>query len=408
MTLESFLESRPTDAETLHDPRVEIWEGAAPFDQAENRALWESLWERSRSTIAIITPEAIARWCRRFGDCESLRTVVVKDHLPGGEPRLLAALPLIAANHLPMTTVGDLPSNSWFQCGDLLLDESPLAMPPIEGVSPMKIVLDRLIEGLRELPWPILWIPTVRIEAMRWRLLIWALQQAGIAVDVKDRYLSGRVRLAGDWSTYQSKLSRKMRSQMKRKEKKLAQQGEVDFRYNERHTKDEVDRVMDLIFQVEDHGWKGRGGSSILQVDGIADLYRAVAHELAAKDRLRTITLHVGGRPVAGGLGYAVKNVLTLHKIGYEEEFADFKPGMIMIHRLIEACHADPSCETVDFSSPIQEYHRRWRPTMYRVARLGVPLCRRGAVMLDGIRRCRSVIGRGDKLSRAGDLGNGE
>lgn len=406
MTLKSHLENPPVADMTLYDPRAEIWEGSIPADRPDYRELWDSLWNHSHATTAISTPEMTEQWCKDFADPDSLHTVVVEDRSPNGQGRLLASLPLMAAHHLPMTTVGDLPSDPWFQGTDLLLDESVLSMPPIGEASPMKLVLDQLVEGVRQLPWPILWFPNVRIETMRWRLLVWALKQAGLTVDVRDRYLSSQIRLAGDWSTFQSQLSRNMRSQMKRKWKKLAEQGEIDFCFNRLHTPDEVDRTMNLIFKIEDLGWKGRNGSSILKVEGIADFYRIVAHELASKDWLRTVTLHVAGRPIAAGFGYEVKNVLTLYKIGYDEEFTEFKPGMLLIHRLIEACHSDPSCEIIDFAGPIQDYHKRWKPTTYRVARLGVSLNRRGSMMLDGIRHCQSIFGKDEKYLKAGDLGN--
>ena len=92
--------------------------------------------------------------------------------------RMVAALPLAGRRSGGLLPVADLTANYWSPNGELLLDESDDA----------PAALDLLAAALDDLPWPLVWLDLVPVEAPRWRMLAAALARRGLAVDLHRRY----------------------------------------------------------------------------------------------------------------------------------------------------------------------------------------------------------------------------
>ena len=127
---------------------------------------------------------------------------------------------------------------------------------------------------------------------------------------------------------------------------------------------------MQRAFELEDRGWKGRAGTSALRTPGAADFLLRQARCLAADDRLWLAFLRCGERDIAFCYGVLAKGVLHSFKIGYDDDFAAHSPGHLLQFHLLQAIHADPAVQAIDYIGEMSEYHESWRPESYPFARL--------------------------------------
>lgn len=102
------------------------------------------------------------------------------------------------------------------------------------------------------------------------------------------------------------------------------------------------------MLAVEQSGWKGRGGTAILDDPAIARFYSALAREAARADALRCAMLWDGERLVAFELGVLCERRLFLPKVGYDEGYADLSPGYVLAAEHIRHACEDPGIDWYD------------------------------------------------------------
>ena len=138
----------------------------------------------------------------------------------------------------------------------------------------------------------------------------------------------------------------------------------------DRLTPQETIGPMREALRVEDAGWKGAEGTSIVHTPEIYHFFLHHARLLAGWNQLALAILRCGGRAVAFSYGLAAKGVFYSLKVGYDPEFAACSPGQLLRCRLIERLCADPAWRGLDFVGPISEAQAHWRPRTYPVGRL--------------------------------------
>jgi len=318
---------------------------------------WDDLWRRSRATLPSLCAEPAAQWVEHFASPDRFHAVVVE-----AEGRWVAALPTVRRKAAGLIEVAALPCNEWSASGELLLDES--AEPAA--------ALEALAASLRELPWPMLWLDEVAIDAPHWRQFHAALVRAGMTIARRRRFEAGRVETVGDWAAYRRRWSRKHRQTMARAVRRMTALGGMRLDVVSRFASGEVAAWMRRGFAVEDRGWKGRAGSSILRSPDMADFYLRLAQQAARCGHLELAMLRCGDRDAAFSFGLTAKGVFHSIKIGYDETFAACHPGQLLRGLLLERFFADPEHRVMDFQGPMTEAHAAWRPKTYPVVRLAV------------------------------------
>lgn len=319
-------------------------------------AAWDDLWQRSDATAPLLRAELVAQWVEQFSPQGGLRALAVVEE----QGRWLAALPLVPAPDGGVLRTGRLASNDWSCSGDLLLDSAVPAAP----------VLDLLVRGMRTLPWRMLWLNQIAVDAPRWRALGEALDRAGMVSDSYGHTRYGMIPTGGDWDAYCRGLSKKDRVKMERCGRRLAEQGEVRLDVYTRVGADGVEGLLRRAFEVEDRSWKGRAGTSVLRSPGMLGFFTRQARQLAAWGQLELAFLECGGKPVAFSYGHAAKGVSCWHKIGYDPGFGCCSPGQLLQWRLLQWLHAGAAHRAVDTAGPLTDALGMWNPAPYRLGRL--------------------------------------
>jgi CelD/BcsL family acetyltransferase involved in cellulose biosynthesis len=167
------------------------------------------------------------------------------------------------------------------------------------------------------------------------------------------------VTVEGDWADYlHAHVGRHQLKELQRSRRRLTERDALAFEWLAPEP-DEVDDLLDEGFLVESSGWKRRTDTAILSNTHSAAFYREVGRWAAANRWLRLGFLRIGGRPAA--FEFAVENggVLSLLKGGYDETFARFGPGVLLLHDLLE--HAfQRKIREVDLLGGSDPYKLRW------------------------------------------------
>jgi CelD/BcsL family acetyltransferase involved in cellulose biosynthesis len=172
----------------------------------------------------------------------------------------------------------------------------------------------------------------------------------------------------GDWAAYRAAMKSKWGS-VERKERKMIREQAGRLLLVE--PPDDLDRQLDEGFRVEASGWKGAGGTAIASRPETAAFYRAVAHAFAARGELRLSGISFGDQAVAFDLAILRGRRLYVLKTGYDEQFAQLSPGLVLRRAVTERCF-ELGLETQELLGDDLPWKRRFatgdRP--HRVARI--------------------------------------
>ena len=358
--------------------------------------MWDDLWWRSHVTRPTVRAEMVAQWLEQFSLRSEFHALVVED-----QGQWVAALPLVRSSHSRLLSTGGITSNEWSSNGDLLLD--PCA--------PVDAVMEVLVAGMREVPWQLLWLDEVPLDAPRWMALRQAIDRAAVASDHHEQTEVGLIEIRDDWQAFQRSLSKKHRHNMGRCNRRLAEQGEVWVEMLSQLDSEQLEPCLRKAFEIEDRSWKGEAGTSVLRVPGMFDFFFRQARQLAQWDQLELAFLYCGQEPVAFSYGYTAKGVSHWHKIGYEPQHRSCTPGQLLQSQLLQRFHSQAECQAVDTMGPLTHALAKWNPTPYRIGRLTIaPRRLIGRLALYASKRWAPCLRRlrGEKSDRGSQRKTGE
>jgi CelD/BcsL family acetyltransferase involved in cellulose biosynthesis len=339
-------------------------------------AVWDDLWWRSNAALPTLRAELIARWMEHFAPQARFHALVVED-----QGQWVAALPLVGRRVASLLSAGATLGNSWSEAADLLWDASLTADNAIG---------DALVETASRLPWQLLWLDSVPIDAPQWRAMRAALERSGVASIARLQGHTGRLHIEHDWNACQRRWSGNHRRKIARLLVRLQSRGDVMLQWRDRFAPQEVEPLLRQALEIENAGWKGAAGTSVLRTPGMFDFFLRQARQLAQWEQLVLATLRCGDTPVAFCYAMAAKGVLHSWKVGYDSQYADYGPGQLLRYSLIERLQGDSEFCALDFVGPLSEAQSHWRPETYPVARLiCAPRRWPGRLALQAYRRLR-------------------
>jgi hypothetical protein len=255
---------------------------------------WDDLWWRSDVEMPLTRAELLAQWLEQFRPTAAFRALVVAD----GQ-RWIAALPLVACRVGRVIPAGAMPCNPWASCGDVLLDPAADA----------DAVCGRLMAEIAQLRWQLLWLDEVASESPRWQALLRGCQEAGLPAAFHHRLRVGRVEINQPWDVYQKRLPKNHRQGMVRFARRLACEGEVRFEMRSQREPSEIGPWMREAFGIENLGWKGRSGTSVLRSGTMPGYFLRQAEQLARWGQLETAAVRLDGQMIAFIYGMRAKGV---------------------------------------------------------------------------------------------------
>ncbi len=300
-------------------------------------AEWERLAQRAEAS-PFLWPGWIDAWWRAFGAGQlQILTVYENGHLTGVLPlrRFGGALSSTTNNsHTPLfgflaaneTAVKQL-SHALFSQKPRRIDLSFLS-PTDAGVSLARAAAD----------------------AARYRVLTESVQAAPYVV------------IDGDWDAYESGLRRKFRSELRRRRRRLEEEGRLTLEVSD--GTERLDELLEEGFRVERSGWKGSYGTSIDSQPAARRFYIEVAQWAAKHGWLRLAFLRLDGQALAFDYCLEYDKTHYLLKTGYDPKYGNFGPGM-QIRYLMLARAFSEGLTTYDFLGAGSDYgwKREWTST---------------------------------------------
>jgi CelD/BcsL family acetyltransferase involved in cellulose biosynthesis len=177
-----------------------------------------------------------------------------------------------------------------------------------------------------------------------------ALRQEGL----RPRVLQSHLRACLDASQDGEELlrdalgARKLK-RLRRQRDRLADHGAV--RFEVARTPGTVTAALEIFLRLEASGWKARRGTALIQDDGDASFIRRAVPALAESGACEIVTLHAGESPVAAGIVLRHRDRAFYFKVGIDEHFARFSPGVQLTLDLTRHLCADPAIATADSSA---------------------------------------------------------
>lgn len=141
-------------------------------------------------------------------------------------------------------------------------------------------------------------------------------------------------------------LGPKKLKELRRQRHRLAEHGEVGFEMA--RTPDEVARALEIFLILEASGWKAQRGTALTQDDGDASFIRRAALGLAKHGQCQIAVLSAGTTPVAAAVILRHLDRAFYFKLGVDERFAKFSPGVQLTLDVTRHLCADPAIAVVD------------------------------------------------------------
>ncbi|HMC63350.1 MAG TPA: GNAT family N-acetyltransferase [Gemmataceae bacterium] len=148
--------------------------------------------------------------------------------------------------------------------------------------------------------------------------------------------------------------SREQRKTLRRREKRLAEAGRIDYARLE--PGDDLDRWLVDFLQVEASGWKGQQRTALASHAADCAFFTRVAQAAFTRNRLGLFALRLDGRPIALQCYFQGGDGAFFFKTAYDETYARFSPGILLQVALIHRLHETRAVQWVDSCSLPQSY----------------------------------------------------
>jgi len=174
-----------------------------------------------------------------------------------------------------------------------------------------------------------------------------AMAGEGLRPRLLQSYLRACLDATGDGDELlRDALGAKKLKELRRQRHRLAEHGAVGFEVARNPS--QVEAALEIFLRLEASGWKGLRGTALIQHPGDAAFIRRAAVALAENRQCEIITLRAGDTAVAAGIVLRHRDRAFFFKLGVDERFAKFSPGVQLTLDLTRHLCADPAIASAD------------------------------------------------------------
>lgn len=218
---------------------------------------------------------------------------------------------------------------------------------PLLGRDHAEQAAGRLLDGARKAGAHALMLRDMSLDGAAMKAFTAVLARDGLT----PRVLQSHVRAALDATLDPDELLReglgpKKLKELRRQRNRLGDHGEVHF--DIARTPAEVTAAIETFLNLEASGWKAKRGTALVQHAGDAAFVRRATCALAATAQCEIVTLRAGETPVAAAIVLRHQDRAFYFKLGVDERFSKFSPGVQLTLDLTRHLCADPTIALVD------------------------------------------------------------
>jgi len=145
------------------------------------------------------------------------------------------------------------------------------------------------------------------------------------------------------------------RQELDRRLRRLKELGTVQFVV----TPDFNPELLTTYLELEEKGWKGRGGTAVKNDSRVVRLHEQFTEGLAAGRSVFVYQLKLDGKTIAMSINISYGKEMIHWKTSYDEEYSRYSPGNILFRELLSDCIRNGTSE-IDFLSPSTPNKRVW------------------------------------------------
>ncbi|MCP3401222.1 GNAT family N-acetyltransferase [Bradyrhizobium sp. CCGB20] len=221
-----------------------------------------------------------------------------------------------------------------------------LCSPLIDRATPVEAAT-RLLQQARQAGAHALVLNDVALDGAAMNSLGEVLSRDGLKPRVLSSYIRASLDATQDGETLlHEALGAKKLKELRRQRHRLEEHGPVAFEVARRP--DEIGPALETFLQLEASGWKGKRGTALIQHAGDAAFIRRAVPALAETAQCEVITLRAGTTPVAAGIVLRHQDRAFFFKLGIDERFARYSPGVQLTLDLTRHLCADPAIASAD------------------------------------------------------------
>jgi CelD/BcsL family acetyltransferase involved in cellulose biosynthesis len=295
---------------------------------------WRALAQRAIEPNGYYLPGwelAVSATARGRTDASALQV------FDGSSPRLIGLMPVISLWHAHKIPLPALVSAHPY---------GTLCSPLIDRDTPIE-ASTRLLQQAREAGAHALVLNDVALDGAAMHALQQVLERDGLKPRVLSSYVRASLDATQDAETLlRDGLGTKKLKELRRQRHRLEAHGSVVF--DVARKPDEIRPALETFLQLEASGWKGKRGTALVQHAGDATFIRRAVAALAESAQCEIVTLRAGTTPVAAGIVLRHQDRAFFFKLGIDERFAKYSPGVQLTLDLTRHLCADPAIASAD------------------------------------------------------------
>jgi len=316
--------------------RMAVYAAAAGFDLVEEL---DYLAARAIEPNVFFNPRFLAPAMPRLEDRE-VRLAVIRD---GTEEKNRLRLLVPFSVEKPPVPLGTTVMRAWAH------PFGPLGTPLVDGDDPIGVIEDffaMLARPHLRLP-KVFVFPETRVDGPFAAALRAVAETRNLPLILAGELERPFLESSLDPEAY---LRQTLRShhyrEFRRLKRRLADLGRLEHRIARRP--DEIRQAIEIFLTLEASGWKGRERTAMVIDRYRAAFAREAVHLLAERDLCRIHTLVLNNHPLACLIVFVESGVAYTWKTAYDENYAAFSPGTLLMIEVTRSHLDDPNITATD------------------------------------------------------------
>jgi len=165
-------------------------------------------------------------------------------------------------------------------------------------------------------------------------------------------------------------LSRNSKHNLKQSRNRLSRLEDVEFMQIKNIT--DLEWAYEEFVELEASGWKGEGGRSIRQTPELDNYYRHLIKNSTNNVRCVIDLLKVEGKFIAGQLSIHDSSAAAVVKVGYDEQYSYYRPGVVLFDELVKNCCEDAKLTRIDTVND-SAWIKKWNPSSVEKYSIFIP-----------------------------------
>lgn len=320
------------------------------------RDVWDDLLIQTADSSVFQSFDYLWQWWRYFGFWNDLYIVVIRRH-----EKVIGIVPMMR-EYFPV--FGKVARK-------LVFITSPMEMsrPKLIFGRHADLCWPAFLDYIKEISdaWDIVDIDEQLIHDETASMRTYVKSQRWLIADSET--LCPYIDLSGTWTAFTAKLPRKMRSNINRMRRRVAELGEIRVRCV--NTWPALDAAMDTHTDVEARSWKAAKGLDLSSDKAYFYYYRSLAQCFGRDGRFEQRILEYDGKAIASTFGLVCNGVFQSLKIAHDSAYDRYSPGTVLESYELELLFAT-NLKCYEFMGSFLTNKLRWTSSVYRTENIHI------------------------------------